>query len=140
MKKIIENIKKYPKAYIIALIISMVLGVTSFLLFYFLGNRNIISLLNGTGVTGMILLGVAGLCIVSRFGAFDTLSYGFKQMFSSWFAKQANKYNDMAEYKEEKNRVRENGSYYYLSIIVVAILFIIAYIILEIYKSVNYNF
>ena len=140
MRKLIDNIKKYPKVYLITSIISMVVGVVIFCLFFFLGNQKIIPALNGTGVAAVILFGVGVLCVLARFGAFDTFSYGFKQMFASWFNKEANKFNDMAEYKEEKNRVRSTGSYYYLAILFVSLLFFIAFIALEIYKGFNYNF
>ena len=95
--------------------------------------------LDGTGVAGVVLVSIGVLCLIARYGAFDTMSYGFKQMFASLFAKEANKYNDMSEYKEQKNTVRKVSSSYYYVIIFVGVLFLIAFLILEIYRLTNYN-
>lgn len=138
MGKLIFHIRKYLKVYVITAIVSIAIGVTIFLLFYLLKGKTIISAIDGTSVAGAVLLGVGLLCWMGRLGAFDTLSYGFKQMFTSMFAKEANKYNDMAEYKQEKNAQRAASSYYFVVMMIVSLLFFIAFAILEIYKSQLY--
>ena len=133
MKKLIESFKKHRKAFIITSIVALVIGLTIFLVFYFaLNKQSFIGLLNGTGVAGVVLVCFFGLAWLSRAGAFDTISYGFGQMFTSMFARKANKYNDFADYKEQKNTKREVASLAYFSYLFVGVLFLIAFGILEI--------
>ncbi len=138
MGKFIYHIRKYLKVYLITALISLAVGVGIFCLYYFLRDRTIIAAIDGVTMAGVILLGVGILCLLGRFGAYDTMSYGFKQMFASMFAKEANKYNDMSEYKEEKRVKRESSSYYYVVMMIVSLLFFIAFAILEIYKTQLY--
>lgn len=138
MGKFIYHIRKYLKVYLITALISLAVGVGIFCLYYFLRDRTIITAIDGVTMAGVILLGVGILCLLGRFGAYDTMSYGFKQMFASMFAKEANKYNDMSEYKEEKRVKRESSSYYYVVMMIVSLLFFIAFAILEIYKTQLY--
>ena len=133
MKKLFLDIKKHPVAHIIARIIGLAIGFTIFALFYFwLGQFSLVGAINGTGVAGAVLIGVFGLAWLSRQGAFDTLSYGFNQMFASMFNKQANKYHDMVEYKEQKNISRAQSGLYYFAFLSTGLLHLIAFSILEI--------
>ena len=135
LHRFIENIRKHLKTYVITLVVSIVVGLAIFFLYYFLKGQDMLALLDGTGVAGVALLGAGLLCLVARLGAFDTMSYGFRQMFSSMFAKEANQYNNMADYKEDRRIKRESASYYYIVMMVVSALFFIAFIALEIYRS-----
>ena len=101
-------------------------------------DRTLIAAIDGVTMAGIILLGGGLLCLVAHFGAFDTMSYGFRQMFTSMFAKEANKFNDMAEYKEDRNKKRAASSHYYYVMMIVSLLFFIVLIALEIYKSTLY--
>ena len=133
MKKLILSIKKYPKSFIITSIVDVTLGTAVFLIFYLWLNKfKLIGALNGTGVAGLVLIAVFGLAWLSRNGAFDTISYGFGQMFTSMFARKANKYNDFASYKEDKNTKREIASLSYFSHLFVGVLFLLSFAILEI--------
>lgn len=139
MKKLITNILKFKKTYIITLVISIVLGVAIFLIYYFVQGQTMMASLNGTGMAGVILIGLGLLLLVAHYGAFDTLSYGFNQMFASLFAKEANKYNDMVSYKDDKNVRRANSSSYYYVMMLVGAIFLIAFSILEIYRYIIYT-
>ena len=133
MRKLFENIRKYPKSYIVAFLIALVVGFGIFCIFFFwLGQQSLVGAINGTGVAGAGLIFIFGLGWLSRQGAFDTMSYGFSQMFASMFNKQANKYNDMVEYKNEKNARRAQGSLYYVTFLLAGLLYFIAFSILEI--------
>lgn len=133
MKKLIENFKKYRIAFIVTSIVALAIGTTIFFVFYFaLNKQTFIGALNGTGVAGVVLVSFFVLAWLSRAGAFDTISYGFGQMFTSMFARKANKYNDFADYKEQKNTKREVDSLSYFSYLFVGVLFLIAFGILEI--------
>ena len=138
MGKVIDNIRLHLKTYILVTIISLLVGVAIFLVFFFIKERTLLGALDGTGIAGVFLLGAGLLCLLARFGAFDTMSYGFKQMFSSMFAREANQYNDMVEYKENFNKKRQSSSHYYVPMMLVSLLFFIAFIILEIFKSQLY--
>lgn len=133
MKKLFLDIKKHPISYIVGTLVSFAIGFTVFAIFYFwLGAFSIVGAINGTGVSGAALVAFFGLAFVARHGAFDTISYGFNQMFASMFNKQANRYNDMVEYKEQKNTSRAQSSMYYFTFLFVGFLHFLAFAILEI--------
>ena len=134
MKKIIEDIKKNFKIYAITFLISSLIGIGIFLTFYFIEEQSFSGSLNGTSVAFASLFGISILLWIGRMGAFDTMSYGFKQMFASMFAKDANKYNDFMSYKDEKNTKRKASTKYYFVMMFVSLIFLITFIILEIVK------
>ena len=134
MKKILANIRDHLKAYIITFFVSLAIGLGIFFTFLFVHTTRYVGALDGTGVASIALAGVAALLWIGKLGAYDSMSYGFKQMFSSMFGKSANKYNDFASYKEEKYAQRKSGAKYYFVTLFVALLFLIAYIVLEIIK------
>ena len=118
------------KPYIIAAIISIIIGVGVFLAFY-LTNKTNYGAFNGTSVAGIILLGIGGLSFVAKEGFFDFASYGFKQMGSMIFGRQPNAYNDYASYRDYKQERREKQPNYFISILIVGALFLVAYFILK---------
>lgn len=130
MNKFTENIKKYHKSYIITLIVSLLVGLGIFLAFLLAEKSKYIGAMDGTGVSSAALAGLSALLWIGKLGAYDSMSYGFKQMFSSMFGKSANKYHDFASYKEEKNNQRKSSSKYYFVSLTIGVLFFIAYIIL----------
>lgn len=139
MKKLILSLKKYPKAFIISSIVGVIIGFVVFCIFYFvLSKMTIVGAINGTSVAGAVLIATFGLVWLSRNGAFDTMSYGFKQMFTSMFNREANRYNNFAEYKEDKNAKREVASLSYFSFLAVSLLFFIAFAVLEIVYHIQY--
>ena len=139
MNRLIAHLIKFKKSYIITTVVSLLVGVGIFLAYYFIQKQTLYGAMNGSGVAGAVLIGVGLLCMVARYGAFDTMSYGFKQLFASLVNREANKYNDMVEYKEEKNKVRESSSKYYLAIMLVSIIFFIVFIALTIYRYSVYK-
>lgn len=133
MRKLFISLRKYPKAFIITMIVGLLVGLTIFLIYYFaIFNQTIVGALNGTGVAGAVLVAAFVLAWLSRNGAFDTLSYGFGQMFTSMFARKANKYNDFADYKQQKNTKREVASMAYVTLLLDGFIYLIAFGILEI--------
>ena len=84
MSKFILSVKKHYKAFIIYGLIDIVIGISIFLVFYFAINvKTFIGAIDGVGVAGAILLAAFIFVWLSRNGAFDTMSYGFSQLFSS---------------------------------------------------------
>ena len=135
MSKVSEHIKKYFLNYLISFVIGLVVGVAIFLIVYYVQNQTLVAALNGTGIAFASIIALAGMSALARAGAFDTFSYGFTQMFSSMFSKEANKYHDMVAYKEEKNTKRSSSAKTYYSLLLASLFFLIAFIILEIVKS-----
>ena len=120
------------KPYIISGIISLLLGVFIFILFFLILKR---PALDGTAYAAIILISSAGLIWVAREGFFDIFSYGFRQLGSTILSKKANEYNDYAGYRQFKNEIREKRSKYYFSIAITGLLFLVATVILYlIYK------
>ena len=120
------------KPYIISGIISLLLGIFIFILFFLILKR---PALDGTAYAAIILISSAGLIWVAREGFFDIFSYGFRQLGSTILSKKANEYNDYSGYRQFKNEIREKRSKYYFSIALIGLLFLVATVILYlIYK------
>lgn len=120
------------KVHIITAIIFIIIGVGIFLAF-FLPNRTLYSALNGTAFSGIILLSFGGLSWIAREGFFDFAGYGFRQLGSMIFGRKPNAYNDYPTYREMKAENRKKSSHFYVSILIIGALFIIAYIILRLF-------
>ena len=88
MKKFIENFKRYYRAYLIYGTVFAVIGVGIFLLFFFLGDKSLSGATNGIGWSALALFFLGCLILLSNYGAYDFLSYGFQQMFTSLFSIQ----------------------------------------------------
>ena len=141
MKKLFLDIKKHPKSHVITAIIAALVGFGFYCIFYFwLGKMSLVGAINGTGVAGAVLVASFVFTWLTRNGAFDTISYGFNQMFASMFGRQANKYNDMVDYKEQKNTKRESASMAHVAILTVGILYFIAFGVLEIVLHSLYQY
>lgn len=126
---------KRIKEDIITFVISLGVGGIIFLI-YFLLNKDrygeISAGCNATILSAIILVSSGVLVWLSRLGAFDTFAYGFKQLGSSIFSKNPQKYNNMVEYKQDKYEKRKEKTNYYLFIILAGLLFGVATLILEI--------
>ena len=120
------------KVHIITAIIFAIIGVGIFLAFY-LPKKTLYAALNGTAFSGIILLCFGGLSWVAREGFFDFASYGFKQLGSMIFGRKPNAYNDYPSYRDYQNEKRKNQSHFYVSILIIGSLFILAYIILRLF-------
>ena len=122
-----EEKKIVWKPYIIAGIISLLFGIGIFCLVVFAFQKAVV---DGTAFAALFLISASGLIWVSREGFFDLASYGFKQFGNMLFSKKPNEYNDFAGYKEYKRETRENRSKYYLSVLVIGGVFLIATLII----------
>ena len=115
------------KPYIIAGIISLLFGISSFCLVVFAFKK---AYVDGAAFAAIFLISTAILIWISREGFFDLAGYGFKQFGNMLFSKKPNAYNDYAGYKEYKRESRENRANYYISTLIVGALFLFAAIIL----------
>jgi len=118
------------KAYIIAAIISLIIGVAIFFIF-FLQTKNMYGAFNGTAFAGVILLSLGGLIFISKEGFFDFAGYGFRQLGTMIFGKVPNAYNDYPSYRDYKQEQRKGSSNYFISFLIVGALFLLAYLILK---------
>ena len=115
------------KPYIIAGVISLILGITIFCLIVFVGKK---AYVDGAAFATLALVSTGTLTWISREGFFDFASYGFRQFGNALFSKKPNEYNDFAGYKNYKQESRENRSKYYISVLIVGGVFLIITIIL----------
>lgn len=120
------------KDYVITLVISLVIGAIIFCLYFFLNSRTLSAACSATFLAGIVLVCIGLLIMVTRFGAFDTFAYGFKQLGTTIFRNKPTKYNDMAEYKQQCYEKRQTKTNYYLFVITGGLLFCIAGAILEV--------
>ena len=138
MNKFTMNFRKFLKIYLISFGISLFIGLTIFFIFFFVNSQSIVAALNGATVAFVVLLAAGALAFVARNGMFDSLSYGFSQLFTSMFSKKANKYNDFNAYKDEKAQKRTSSPNIYLAVLLASLIFGIATLVLFIIiKSKN---
>lgn len=70
-------------------------------------------------------------------GAFDTFVFGFKQLGSMIFAKDARRDGSYAEYREKKTEIRNNSSYNFIAIIFAGLLLCVVLVVLDIIYNVS---
>lgn len=132
MKKVFLQIRKHWLANFITLVISLVVGAVIFCLMFFLRNKTLISAVDGIALATAVVILFGLLMLVNHLGAFDTFAFGFKQLGTMIFAKDARKEGPYHEYKENMATKRQDSSYNFVIVIFVGLLFAIALIVLEI--------
>ena len=132
MKKALIQIKKYWLINLITFIISIMVGMAIFCLIFFLRNQTIIAAVDGAAIGSVVVLFLGLLMWVAHLGAFDTFAFGFKQLGSMLFAKDARRDGTFQEYKENKATKRDNSSYNFVMVILAGLLLSISIIVLEI--------
>ena len=132
-----EERRKRLKADIFTGIITLVIGSIIFVVYYFVRGQHLIDAVNGCSLAAAIIICASLLVLVSRLGAFDTFVYGFKQLGAVFFSKNPRKYNNMAEYVQQKNIDRQQKGRYYIPMLITSLAFIIATVVLQIvYNSI----
>ena len=136
MKKALAQIKKHWPVNLITFIVSLVLGVGIFCLIYFLRDRTIVAAVDGMAIGAVVVLFLGLLFLVAHLGAFDTFAFGFKQLGSMLFAKDARRDGSFTDYRDAKKEKRDASSYNFVAVILAGIILCIALLVLEIiYKS-----
>lgn len=133
MKRAFHQIRKHWVTNLVAAIISLGVFAGIFCWVFFSRiNEEIVAAVDGAtfGTMAVLLFGL--LSWVAHLGAFDMVAFGFKQLFSSLFAKKANRDGEFPDYKQAKTEKRINSSYAFVSIIFVGLLCSISIIVLEI--------
>ena len=140
MNKVFEQIRRYWLTNLITFFVALVLGGVIFCLFFFTRNRDIIDALNGATYAGLILAACGLFAWLAHLGTFDIFAFGFKQLGSMIFSKNPRSAGTFPEYVEGKKEKRNNSSYNFIFIILAALLFGIAALILTpIYKNLVLN-
>ena len=138
MKKAIEQIKKHWLANLITFIISFLVGVAIFLVYFLTRNsRTITEACNASAVSTAVLLLGGLLAWMAHLGVFDIFSFGFKQLGSMFFAKNPIRDGNYADYQAEKREKRSNSSYGFVAVIASGVLFAISLIVLDILYFVS---
>ena len=117
---------------LITLFISLAIGAGIFLLYFFLRNRAFIDAVNGMTIGAMVVSLSGVLAWLSFLGAFDTFAFGFKQLGSMLFAKDARRDGSYSDYRDSKREKRNNSTYNFIAIIAAGLILLIAVLVLEI--------
>lgn len=136
MKRALEQIRKHWLENLITFLISILVGVTIFLIYFFLRNRTFLSAVDGMTIGGLSVLLSGLLAWMAHLGMFDMFSFGFIQLGHVLFSKNPRKGGDFVDYKANKGEKRNNSGYNFVAIIVAGLALCIAFIILR----VIYNF
>lgn len=132
MKRVFEQIKKYWKINLITFLISLLIGGAIFCLMFFLRGKTIVAAVDGSALATVVVLFFGLLLWMHHLGAFDTFAFGFKQLGSMLFAKDARRDGKYAEYREQKIIKRRNSSYSFVIVIATGLLLSISLIVLEV--------
>ena len=137
MKRAFEQFKKYWLVNLITFLISLAVGAIIFCLFFFLRGRTLIAAVDGAAVGAVSVLFLGLLFWMHHLGAFDTFVFGFKQLGSMLFAKDARRDGTYAEYRDKKTEIRTNSSYNFIAIIFAGLVLSIALVVLDIIYNVS---
>lgn len=132
MKKAFEQIKKHWITNLVTFVISLIVGVVIFLVFYFARNQTIVAAVDGAAIGTVAVLFMGLLFWMAHLGAFDTFAFGFKQLGSMLFAKDARRDGKYSDYRAEKSEKRQNSSYNFVAVIAAGLVLSVALIVLEI--------
>ena len=133
MKRAFIQIRKHWLANLITLIVSLVIFAGIFCAVFFTRPvLNIIAAMDGSAVGTVSILSIGILMWLAHLGTFDLFSFGFKQMGSMLFAKNAKRDGYYYDYREEKMTKRSNSAYVFVSVIAAGLLCAISLLVLSI--------
>ena len=132
MGKLFTQLRKYWISNLVIIFISLALGAAIFLLYFFLREGTIVDAVDGAAVAGMFVVLSGLLSLMGFLGVFDMFAFGFKQLGSTLFAKNPRRDGSYADYKQAKIEKRDDSSYYFVPIILAGIIYLIAFVVLEI--------
>lgn len=120
------------KSFILTFVFSLIFGAAVFCLYFFLKNQSLKDAVDACSVAGVALLGGGLMVVITRLGAFDTFSFGFKQLLTSMFNKDPSAYNSLADYKLQKYDERKTKKATYLMLFLAGGVYLLAVVVLEI--------
>ena len=140
MKKIWASFKSEIKTNIIIMVVSLLVGFAFFALYVWVWHKtfSISHCADACTIVFIILFSFSILTLLTRWGTYDSLSYGFYQLGHFMFnSKRDKKYTDLIDYKEQKMAQREIKGHYYLSFLFVSLVFLMATIVFLIIFNVG---
>ncbi len=132
MKKVFAQIRKYWLTNLITFLVSIAVGVGIFCAVFFSRTQSMIDAIDGATLGGLIVLLFGLLMMVSHFGAFDFVVFGFKQLFALMFSKDPKKNGEFVDYRDQMTEKRNASSYNFIATILAGLLLSISIIVLEI--------
>lgn len=133
MKKLYYNFIKDLKVNIICLVSSLLLGIIIFLIFYFLnGPQSIVGAANASLIAMAFLAILFFFPLLSYFGTFDFMSFGFYSFGWMFVPKGNRKYKDLYSYSTAKREKRKNAPKTFIPFGISFTLFLLVSIVLEI--------
>ena len=133
MKKAFSQIRKYWVINLVAFLVSLVIFAGIFCAVFFTRTvKNIVAAIDGSTIGSISLLALGLLMWLGHLGTFDLFAFGFKQMGSMLFAKDARKEGHYQDYRERKAIKRSNSSYVFVSVIFAGLLTALSIVILQI--------
>ena len=133
MKRAFFQIRKYWLANLITFIVSLMIFGGIFCAVYFTRPvKSIVGAIDGATVGSIVVLVLGLLMLLAHLGTFDLFAFGFKQMGSMLFAKDARKEGHYQDYREDKIAKRSHSSFIFVSVIFAGILGLISIVVLQI--------
>ena len=133
MRKAFIQIRKYWLANLITFIVSLFVFAAIFCAIFFTREvKNIIAAIDGAAIGSISVLSLGLLMWLSHLGTFDLFAFGFKQMGSMLFAKDARRDGYYADYRNDKMTKRSNSAYIFVSVILAGLLCALSVVVLEI--------
>ena len=133
MKRAFIQIRKYWRANLITFIVSLLVFAGIFCAVFFTRPvRTIVAAIDGATIGSISVLGLGLLMWLSHLGTFDLFVFGFRQMGSMLFAKDARRDGHYADYRDDKMTKRSNSAYIFVSVIIAGLLCSISILVLEI--------
>lgn len=123
--KTITNILRY------LLIILIFLAI--FLPIYLSSNKSLTSLCNSFFIPGAVLIGIGFLSLLTYFGFFDFVGYGFTSVYQSLKKESIREYKDLIDYKEKKTLKRKDNKFIYIPYFIFGLIFLIVSLIIRAY-------
>lgn len=124
------------KKYGLRFLISTVVGVSFFLIYYLVINNTIVGACDGLFISGAVIFAVGTLSIITNLGFFDIFAFSALKMFShlnSGRNEAIAKMNGRYDYTKTKEEKRKDNRYVFVSYYISSILFLIPAIIIFIY-------
>ena len=123
MKRAFQQVRKYWIANLVTFLVSLAIFAGIFCAIFFTRPvKNIIAAVDGATIGSIVILVLSLLMWLSHMGTFDIFSFGFKQMGSMMFAKDARRDGHFADYRADKATKRSNSAYVFVSVIFAGIL------------------
>lgn len=133
MKRAFFQIRKYWLVNLITFIISLMIFGGIFCAVYFTRPvKSIVGAIDGATVGSIVVLVLGLLMLLAHLGTFDLFAFGFKQMGSMLFAKDAKRDGHYQDYRVDKMTKRSNSAYIFVSVIFAGLLCAISILVLEI--------